>query len=84
MIQLREALQWRKENQAGQIDRLRSISAERDAALARLAELEGQEPITRESDDECLRLEWLLTEPYQAGHGKEQVLYQRVGADLKL
>ncbi|MFF6503419.1 hypothetical protein ACET33_35155, partial [Pseudomonas aeruginosa] len=38
--QLREALEWRKENQAGQRELLRSVTAERDAALARVAELE--------------------------------------------
>ncbi len=38
--QLREALEWRKENQAGQRELLRSVTAERDAALAKLAELE--------------------------------------------
>ncbi|HHN0239289.1 TPA: hypothetical protein ACRMYN_004299, partial [Pseudomonas aeruginosa] len=32
--QLREALEWRKENQAGQRELLRSVTAERDAALA--------------------------------------------------
>lgn len=37
--QLREALEWRKENQAGQRELLRSVTAERDAALARAAEL---------------------------------------------
>ncbi|HCG0898508.1 TPA: hypothetical protein NJF88_002244 [Pseudomonas aeruginosa] len=42
--QLREALEWRKENQAGQRELLRSVTAERDAALARVAELEKQEP----------------------------------------
>ncbi|MER1094965.1 hypothetical protein AAA618_05540 [Pseudomonas aeruginosa] len=40
--QLREALEWRKENQAGQRELLRSVTAERDAALARVAELEGK------------------------------------------
>ncbi|HHX4480693.1 TPA: hypothetical protein ACU99A_000424 [Pseudomonas aeruginosa] len=39
--QLREALEWRKENQAGQRELLRSVTAERDAALARVAELEA-------------------------------------------
>ncbi len=48
--QLREALEWRKENQAGQRERLRSVTAERDAALARVAELEQQEPL-KLSDD---------------------------------
>ncbi|MEV1355410.1 hypothetical protein [Pseudomonas aeruginosa] len=43
--QLREALEWRKENQAGQRELLRSVTAERDAALARVAELERQEPV---------------------------------------
>ncbi|HCF7280859.1 TPA: hypothetical protein NIJ58_004621 [Pseudomonas aeruginosa] len=43
--QLREALEWRKENQAGQRELLRSVKAERDAALARVAELEKQEPV---------------------------------------
>ncbi|MFU3792941.1 hypothetical protein ACM7HI_01955 [Pseudomonas aeruginosa] len=38
--QLSEALEWRKENQAGQRELLRSVTAERDAALARVAELE--------------------------------------------
>ncbi len=38
-VQLREALEWRKENQAGQRELLRSVTAERDAALARVAEL---------------------------------------------
>ncbi|MBX6684925.1 hypothetical protein ISF16_21625, partial [Pseudomonas aeruginosa] len=38
--QLREALEWRAENQAGQRELLRSVTAERDAALARVAELE--------------------------------------------
>ncbi|HBO5047556.1 hypothetical protein [Pseudomonas aeruginosa] len=45
--QLREALEWRKENQAGQRELLRSVTAERDAALARVAELERQEPVVR-------------------------------------
>ncbi|HBN9870055.1 TPA: hypothetical protein L3925_002270 [Pseudomonas aeruginosa] len=40
--QLREALEWRKENQAGQRELLRSVTAERDAALARIAELESK------------------------------------------
>ncbi|MCS7748173.1 hypothetical protein N0011_28965 [Pseudomonas aeruginosa] len=39
-VQLREALEWRAENQAGQRELLRSVTAERDAALARVAELE--------------------------------------------
>ncbi len=43
--QLREALEWRAENQAGQRELLRSVTAERDAALARVAELERQEPV---------------------------------------
>ncbi|NPY25431.1 hypothetical protein, partial [Pseudomonas aeruginosa] len=34
--QLREALEWRAENQAGQRELLRSVTAERDAALARV------------------------------------------------
>ncbi|EOD6548861.1 hypothetical protein [Pseudomonas aeruginosa] len=38
--QLREALEWRKENQAGQRELLRSVTAERDAALAKVAELD--------------------------------------------
>lgn len=33
-VQLREALEWRAENQAGQRELLRSVKAERDAALA--------------------------------------------------
>lgn len=45
--QLREALEWRKENQAGQRELLRSVKAERDAALARVAEMERQEPVVR-------------------------------------
>ncbi|HGM6849956.1 hypothetical protein [Pseudomonas aeruginosa] len=40
-VQLREALEWRAENQAGQRELLRSVTAERDAALARVAELEA-------------------------------------------
>ncbi|WP_457935165.1 hypothetical protein [Pseudomonas aeruginosa] len=40
-VQLREALEWRKENQAGQRELLRSVTAERDDALARVAELES-------------------------------------------
>ncbi|HHG4284507.1 TPA: hypothetical protein ACPWEZ_001530 [Pseudomonas aeruginosa] len=40
--QLREALEWRKENQAGQRELLRSVTAERDAALARCAELKAE------------------------------------------
>lgn len=40
--QLREALEWRKENQAGQRELLRTVTAERDAALARVAEFEAQ------------------------------------------
>ncbi|EPK2737826.1 hypothetical protein L4643_004367 [Pseudomonas aeruginosa] len=44
-VQLREALEWRAENQAGQRELLRSVTAERDAALARVAELERQEPV---------------------------------------
>ncbi|WP_079279253.1 hypothetical protein [Pseudomonas aeruginosa] len=43
--QLREALEWRAENQAGQRELLRSVKAERDAALARVAELERQESV---------------------------------------
>lgn len=39
IAQLREALEWRKENQAGQRDVLRSVKAERDTAQARVAEL---------------------------------------------
>ncbi|MER0547056.1 hypothetical protein AAA536_02290 [Pseudomonas aeruginosa] len=38
--QLREALEWRKENQAGQRELLRSVTAERDATLAKVAELD--------------------------------------------
>ncbi|EKQ6319261.1 hypothetical protein P6M09_004547 [Pseudomonas aeruginosa] len=38
--QLREALEWRKENQAGQRELLRSVTAERDAALARVEQQE--------------------------------------------
>ncbi|PTZ26019.1 hypothetical protein DB388_14125 [Pseudomonas aeruginosa] len=45
--QLREALEWRKENQAGQRELLRSVTAERDAALARVVDLERQEPVVR-------------------------------------
>ncbi|HCF3848854.1 TPA: hypothetical protein NID21_000716 [Pseudomonas aeruginosa] len=41
-VQLREALEWRAENQAGQRELLRSVKAERDAALARVAEFEAQ------------------------------------------
>ncbi|EQA5307367.1 TPA: hypothetical protein ACYY5D_001367 [Pseudomonas aeruginosa] len=37
--QLREALEWRTENQAGQRELLRSVKAERDAALAEVAGL---------------------------------------------
>ncbi|HCE7544098.1 TPA: hypothetical protein NH349_005154 [Pseudomonas aeruginosa] len=37
--QLREALEWRAENQAGQRELLRSVKAERDAALAEVAGL---------------------------------------------
>ncbi|ENT8442498.1 hypothetical protein ACFGOB_006819, partial [Pseudomonas aeruginosa] len=44
-VQLREALEWRKENQAGQRELLRSVTAERDDALARVAELERQQPV---------------------------------------
>ncbi|HGW8780187.1 TPA: hypothetical protein ACQTZL_003732 [Pseudomonas aeruginosa] len=40
--QLREALEWRKENQVGQRELLRSVTAERDAAQARVAELEAK------------------------------------------
>ncbi|MFU7005442.1 hypothetical protein ACM75W_29090 [Pseudomonas aeruginosa] len=40
-VQLREALEWRAENQAGQRELLRSVKAQRDAALARVAELEA-------------------------------------------
>ncbi len=39
-VQLREALEWRAENQAGQRELLRSVTAERDVAQARVAELE--------------------------------------------
>ncbi|WOI78693.1 hypothetical protein R1K95_14640 [Pseudomonas aeruginosa] len=38
-VQLREALEWRAENQAGQRELLRSVTAERDAALAEVAGL---------------------------------------------
>ncbi|ENQ7789832.1 hypothetical protein [Pseudomonas aeruginosa] len=38
--QLREALEWRAENQAGQRELLRSVTAERDAALARVEQQE--------------------------------------------
>ncbi|HFX0603192.1 hypothetical protein E4L81_12990 [Pseudomonas aeruginosa] len=49
--QLREALEWRKENQAGQRELLRSVTAERDAALARVAELEtALEPFAAVAD----------------------------------
>ncbi|MBH3908973.1 hypothetical protein I5M23_31385, partial [Pseudomonas aeruginosa] len=40
-VQLREALEWRAENQAGQRELLRSVKEERDAAQARVAELEA-------------------------------------------
>ncbi|WP_034065073.1 hypothetical protein [Pseudomonas aeruginosa] len=40
--QLREALEWRKENQAGQRELLRSVTAERDAALANVDALAVQ------------------------------------------
>ncbi|HHJ2495504.1 hypothetical protein QVL97_09180 [Pseudomonas aeruginosa] len=39
--QLREALEWRKENQAGQRELLRSVTAERDAALTEVERLIG-------------------------------------------
>ncbi len=52
--QLREALEWRKENQAGQRELLRSVTAERDAALARVAELErGKVYVEARRCDEC-------------------------------
>lgn len=52
--QLREALEWRKENQAGQRELLRSVTAERDAALARVAELErGKVYVEARQCDEC-------------------------------
>ncbi|HCI2898012.1 hypothetical protein ACVSLT_14370 [Pseudomonas aeruginosa] len=38
--QLREALEWRKENQAGQRELLRSVTAERDAAQAEIERLD--------------------------------------------
>ncbi|HHW2087655.1 TPA: hypothetical protein ACUT5H_000248 [Pseudomonas aeruginosa] len=43
--QLREALEWRKENQAGQRELLRSMTAERDAALAEVERLRQFERI---------------------------------------
>lgn len=43
--QLREALEWRKENQAGQRELLRSVTAERDAALAEVERLRQFERI---------------------------------------
>ncbi|HGN1534635.1 TPA: hypothetical protein ACKRQH_004798 [Pseudomonas aeruginosa] len=50
-VQLREALEWRAENQAGQRELLRSVKAERDAALARVAELEtALEPFAAVAD----------------------------------
>ncbi|OVY92720.1 hypothetical protein CDO42_27760 [Pseudomonas aeruginosa] len=48
--QLREALEWRKENQAGQRELLRSVTAERDAALARVAKLEHSQSFQRDID----------------------------------
>ncbi|HEJ4033276.1 TPA: hypothetical protein SL477_001046 [Pseudomonas aeruginosa] len=52
--QLREALEWRAENQAGQRELLRSVTAERDAALARVAELErGKVYVEARQCDEC-------------------------------
>ncbi|EQC1044406.1 hypothetical protein M8831_03150 [Pseudomonas aeruginosa] len=64
--QLREALEWRKENQAGQRELLRSVTAERDAALARvaeleskLAELEKQEPVALANrGNQCFWVKW--------------------------
>ncbi|MDV7832725.1 hypothetical protein R4K51_05415 [Pseudomonas aeruginosa] len=48
--QLSEALEWRKENQAGQRELLRSVTAERDAALARVAKLEHSQSFQRDID----------------------------------
>ncbi|WP_311172649.1 hypothetical protein [Pseudomonas aeruginosa] len=64
--QLREALEWRKENQAGQRELLRSVTAERDAAQARvaeleskLAELEKQEPVALANrGNQCFWVKW--------------------------
>ncbi|HHG5663723.1 TPA: hypothetical protein ACPWRN_005419 [Pseudomonas aeruginosa] len=54
-VQLREALEWRAENQAGQRELLRSVKAERDAALARVAELEQKSAGSWTVDTSCGR-----------------------------
>ncbi|MGF2552171.1 hypothetical protein ACQUUE_16985 [Pseudomonas aeruginosa] len=70
-VQLREALEWRAENQAGQRELLRSVTAERDAAQARVAELERQEPVAYriEARDErgIVRRDCLSRTPFNEG-----------------
>ncbi|HDY5477653.1 hypothetical protein I5F53_02960 [Pseudomonas aeruginosa] len=67
--QLREALEWRKENQAGQRELLRSVTAERDAALARVAELERQEPVDVPGPDEIHQMAFEEGQPAEDGDG---------------
>ncbi|HHF0638455.1 TPA: hypothetical protein ACPH36_006560 [Pseudomonas aeruginosa] len=67
--QLREALEWRKENQAGQRELLRSVTAERDAALARVAELEKQEPAGAPMPDEIHQMAFEEGQPAEDGDG---------------
>ncbi|QUI48287.1 hypothetical protein [Pseudomonas aeruginosa] len=74
--QLREALEWRKENQAGQRELLRSVTAERDAALARvasleskLAELEKQDLVDVPGPDEIHQMAFEEGQPADDGDG---------------
>ncbi|HEC0486034.1 hypothetical protein [Pseudomonas aeruginosa] len=66
--QLSEALEWRKENQAGQRELLRSVTAERDAALAEV-----------EADRDLVKI---MQEQIDALRSSEEVALARV-ADLE-
>lgn len=54
--QLREALEWRKENQAGQRELLRSVTAERDAALAEVERLRESKGDPVGSLEKCMKV----------------------------
>ncbi|WP_179195597.1 hypothetical protein [Pseudomonas aeruginosa] len=54
--QLREALEWRAENQAGQRELLRSVTAERDAALAEVERLRESKGDPVGSLEKCMKV----------------------------
>lgn len=54
--QLREALEWRAENQAGQRELLRSVTAERDAALVEVERLRESKGDPVGSLEKCMKV----------------------------